>query len=200
MEPLTYVVITSLSTGAFPSSLKMGKFFSNERVSNNRLDSYIAKKLILSANQHGFSKSKCTLTAMYEYLEAHCKELDDKESATGIFLDLSKAFDIIDHDFHIHKLPQKHVSAIPNQNIITTTRHPCSKSLIKYGVSQGSILGSQLFLLYTEDLNEFIITKKIFAYNTRNLITVSDKISMKVAIDTSVTLVTSQSQKLRYNK
>lgn len=41
---------------------------------------------------------------MYENLEAVLKPLDDREHATGIFIDLSKALYVIDHDILIQKL------------------------------------------------------------------------------------------------
>lgn len=251
IKPLIHIVNTSLSSGIFPTSLKTAKVtplfkkgdtenvnnyrpvsqlsvFSKifERVFHNRLLSYISKNSLLSPNQHGFSKSKSTETAMYEYLEAVLKALDDREHATGIFLDLSKAFDVIDHDLLIHKLAQKGVRGIPNQwirsylkdrhqvvvlrhddikeNIIKTTTHVSHKSQIKYGVPQGSVLGPLLFLLYIDDINDFIELGKLilFADDTSILITAANKICMEEAIDTLMSQITNwfQKNKLIINK
>ena len=49
-------------------------------------------------SQHGFRKGKSTSTALVNFLEDVYKTLDNKEVCVGLFLDLSKAFDMVNHN------------------------------------------------------------------------------------------------------
>ncbi|XP_047106196.1 uncharacterized protein LOC124775406 [Schistocerca piceifrons] len=69
-----------------------------EKLFHNRLLEFTNKNFLLSNNQHSFRQSRSTTTAVYELLHAMLKAIDEKKMASGIFLDLSKAFDIIEHN------------------------------------------------------------------------------------------------------
>ena len=91
---------------------------------------------------------------------------DDKKYLAGVFVDLKKAFYIIDHNILIKKLDYYGVGGIANEwfasylknrkQFLSIGDHISSIRVIKTGVPQGSILGPLLFLLYRNDLNKSI--------------------------------------------
>ena len=65
--------------------------------------SFIEEKNILYESQHGFRKNMSTSLAIIkkELVENITTSIDDRKSTVGIFIDLKKAFDTVDHDILI---------------------------------------------------------------------------------------------------
>ena len=59
---------------------------------------------VLSDTQHGFRKGKCLEVAVQEFIEKIQKTLDDRVHSVGIFIDLTKAYDTINHKILLQKL------------------------------------------------------------------------------------------------
>lgn len=100
--------------------------------------------------------------ALMELVEELTSSIDNKKYAVGIFIDLKKAFDIIDHGILLQKMERFGIrgvgcdwlsSYIGNRQQFVQMGEYRSTSLdITCGVSQGSILGPKLFILYINDM------------------------------------------------
>ena len=66
--------------------------------------SFIEKHKILYLNQYGFRKKHSTILALITLTDKIKRVIDNGEYAIGIYLDLKKAFDTVNHDILLKKL------------------------------------------------------------------------------------------------
>ena len=114
----------------------------------------------------GFRKSHGTQHSLIVYLEKWKKSLDKEENMSAIFMDLSKAFDTINHALLLAKLKTYGFSKqalsfmcsyLKNKRQrVQTNNKFCSLNKVIAGVRQGSIDGPLLFNLFINDLFLFI--------------------------------------------
>ena len=75
-----------------------------EKLMYKRLIKFIETHKILSKHQYGFRKNRSTEHAIIELVDNITRAIDEGKYTVGIFLDLSKAFDTINHNILISKL------------------------------------------------------------------------------------------------
>lgn len=113
-----------------------------EKLFSNRLDKFLDKQKILSDNQYGFRSNSSTSLALIDSIEEIINALEHKQYTIGVFIDLKKAFDTINHNILINKLERYGIRGVVLHWVKVKLGEYSSSCLdITCGVPQGSVLG-----------------------------------------------------------
>ena len=138
INPLTLIINQYLDTGIFPKTLKIAKVLPlfkkddptimenyrpislliaisklSEKVVFSQLSEYFHKNNLFYDSQYGFLKNHSTEYAAMELTDKVLKDIDEKNISFAIFMDLSKAFDTLDHNILIEKLAHYWINGTP---------------------------------------------------------------------------------------
>ena len=143
-----------------------------EKLMYRRLYRFLEHQKVLYSLQFGFQENHSIDRALVSLTEAVRNTLDNKRLGCGIFIDLQKAFDTVNHRILLSKLEHYGVhgcalewfrSYLPDRKQYVSVNGSNSDLLsITSGVSQGSVLGPLLFLIYINDLPN--ASKKLIFY------------------------------------
>ena len=190
--PLSKIFNLSMKTGTHPDCLKLAKvipihkkgsklevgnyrpisLLSNinkllEKIVHERCYNFLEKFNCLYKYQFGFRKSHSTNHALIEITEKIRKALDSRKFACGIFVDLQKAFDTVNHEILLKKLEHYGLRNMTNswfksylnnrKQLVSLNGVDSETQIMQHGAPQGSVLGPLLFLIYINDLHDSIL-------------------------------------------
>ena len=136
-------------------------------------------------SQYGFRPQHSTIHAVNEFVD-DTTSFENKQHTLGVFMDLSKAFDTIDHSILLKQIEWYGVRGVAlewfksylgnRQQYVQYKNSKSDTEMIPCGVPQGSVLGPLLFIIYTNDLPNCLKYSKaiLFADDTTIYLSSSD--------------------------
>jgi hypothetical protein len=184
--PLAHIFNLSISLGVFPEKFKIArivpvfkagdpllcdnyrpialvKSFSKilEKIVQINLVNHLEINKLLSAHQYGFQRNKSTEHNLIHVINHISESLNNGNYTIGLFLDLKKAFDVVDHEILLSKLPKYGItgSALDwfrsylseRSQIVDINNNHSKPRSVDMSVIQGSLLGPTLFLVFIND-------------------------------------------------
>ena len=217
---ICHIVNLAFKTGEYPQQLKLAKVIPiykksdptnpnnyrpisllssinkiTEKIIYSRLIDYLNRQNFFYSYQFGFRKNHSTEMALIEIIDNIRQSIDDNNFTLGLYIDLTKAFDLVNHQILLNKLYHYGIRGVANdlfkcyltnrtqyvqvgETVSTTKTMTC-------GVPQGSVLGPLLFLIYVNDVYKSIKADiRLFADDTNIFIKERDPNLLKERAET----------------
>ena len=191
VPPVTHILNLSIQQAVFPSMYKVAKVIPLlkkgdpleaknyrpvallciiskiiERAIYLQIVDYMNTNSFFHPNHHGFRSNHSTTTAMIQMYDCWVQAAEDKEITGVCMLDMSAAFDVVDHSILLDKLK---LYGFDNISLAWVKNYLSGRTQSVYidgvfssyrdvdaGVPQGSILGPLFYLMFTNDFPETV--------------------------------------------
>lgn len=148
---------------------------------------YMRNNNLLYTLQSSFRRSYSTETALIRLMDELLSDMDKGQVSGLIFLYYKKAFNLIDHDILLCKLEaygiaSKELMLLTNylkgrRSSVVIGRVQSEYRLITHGVTQGSVLGPLLFIIFVNDLPNSVSQSTVDIYADDTTLSTSTVVS-----------------------
>ena len=152
-----------------------------EKIMYHRVYSFLHETGQIYKNQYGFRANHSCEHAIGQVIGTIVKGLENHQYVTCILLDLSKAFDTIEHEILLHKLElygvrghalswfksylSNHKLRVKCRTVSDSSETISDEHVVHYGTPQGSCLGPFIFLLFVNDLHLNLQESECFQFD-----------------------------------
>lgn len=198
-EPMSRLITTSIANGEFPLELKtaivkplhksgdktnvnnyrpiaiapiLSKVF--EAVFLSRWQKHLTKNNILNESQFGFVEKSNTEIALVHLMSDIYSNIESGKFTAALFIDISKAFDCVDHKIFVDKLksldlPRNYLNLLSSYcldrfQLVDINGQRSRKLRVTAGVFQGSVFGPKAFSFYINEVFKLNLRGKLYLY------------------------------------
>lgn len=152
-----------------PTISKLLEYLIADRISN-----FFEKNKFFTDYQHGYRKGRSVNTALDNTIQDILKALDQRKFVELVSVDLSRAFDNVNHDLLLNKLAFYGVRGIAydilksylqfRKQVVVIDEKKSREVEVHTGIPQGSIMGPLLFIIFINDMPNNVPNSRLCLY------------------------------------